>query len=221
MNSCWIIIPPEIKNDEFYHYIINLISSSTDIKTILEIGASAGDGSTEAFQLGKMNKDIKLFSIEVCTERFNVLKNRYLYDNNFFPYNVSSVSISDFSTKETVCSFYNCTKTVLNDYPLDLILSWHDKDTEYVVKNNIEQAGINKIKIDHNIDTFDCVLIDGSEFTGINELEQIHGAKYILLDDIRGFKNYDNHHKLKNDDKYMCIKENYVVRNGFSVFKLK
>jgi len=221
MNSGWIIIPPEIKNDEFYHYIINLISKSTDIKTILEIGASAGDGSTEAFQLGKMNKDIKLFSIEVCTERFNILKERYQHDNNFFPYNVSSVSISEFSTKDTISNFYNCTKTVLNDYPLDLILSWHDIDTEYVVKNNIEQAGINKIKINHNINNFDCVLIDGSEFTGINELDQIYGATYILLDDIRGFKNYDNHHKLKNDDKYMCIKENHVVRNGFSVFKLK
>jgi hypothetical protein len=36
------------------------------------------------------------------------------------------------------------------------------------------------------------VLIDGSEFTGIKEFEYIYGAKYILLDDIKGYKNYEN-----------------------------
>ena len=49
----WNIIPAEIKNDAFYNAIINLISQSDDINNILEIGASSGDGSTEAFQIGK------------------------------------------------------------------------------------------------------------------------------------------------------------------------
>ena len=84
----WNIIPAEIKYDNFYNYIIQLISNSNDIKTILEVGASSGDGSTEAFMKGKQNKEIKLFSIEVCTERYELLKKRYINDNNFFPYNV-------------------------------------------------------------------------------------------------------------------------------------
>ena len=84
----WNISPAEIKGDIFYHSIINLIKNSNDIHNILEIGASSGDGSTEAFQTGKMNKDIKLFSIEVCTERFNLLKKRYENDKNFYPYNI-------------------------------------------------------------------------------------------------------------------------------------
>lgn len=42
------LIAPEIKNDEFY-IAINKIARQEDIKTVLEIGSSSGEGSTEAF----------------------------------------------------------------------------------------------------------------------------------------------------------------------------
>ena len=42
------VIPPEIKNDEFY-YTIRKMAQEEDVRTILEIGSSAGTGSTEAF----------------------------------------------------------------------------------------------------------------------------------------------------------------------------
>jgi hypothetical protein len=74
------------------------------------------------------------------------------------------------------------------------------------------------IKHNHNIENFDLVLIDGSEFTGFAEFNKIYGAKYILLDDINGFKNYKTHQYLKNDKNYNLIIENYYVRNGFSAF---
>ncbi len=45
------IIPPEIKNDAFYHTIYRLAKTEA-ISTILEIGSSSGEGSTEAFVLG-------------------------------------------------------------------------------------------------------------------------------------------------------------------------
>jgi hypothetical protein len=45
------LIPPEIKNDEFYT-AIHKIAREEDIKTILEIGSSSGEGSTEAFVIG-------------------------------------------------------------------------------------------------------------------------------------------------------------------------
>ena len=215
----WNIISPEIKYDLFYNNIIELISKSDDITNILEIGASSGDGSTEAFIIGKKNKNIKLFSIEVCTERFDLLKNRYSDDNNFYPYNISSVSLIDFPLKENIIQFHNNINSILSNTNINTILSWYDSDISYIKINNIEENGIDKIKEEHYIKYFDCVLIDGSEFTGKAEYDKIYGAKYILLDDINAYKNYYTHLLLKNDNNYSCLCENYQVRNGFSIFK--
>jgi hypothetical protein len=215
----WNIISPEIKYDLFYNNIIELISKSDDITNILEIGASSGDGSTEAFIIGKKNKNIKLFSIEVCTERFDLLKNRYIDDNNFYPYNISSVSLIDFPSKEDIIEFHNTINSILSNTNINTILSWYDNDISYIKINNIEENGIDKIKEEYNIKYFDCVLIDGSEFTGKAEYDKIYGAKYILLDDINAYKNYYTHILLKNDNNYICLCENYQVRNGFSIFK--
>jgi hypothetical protein len=78
----WDIIPPEIKNDNFYNLIIKVIQIDKSIKNILEIGASSGDGSTEAFMTGKQDRDIQLYSVEVCTERFEILKGQILAGND-------------------------------------------------------------------------------------------------------------------------------------------
>jgi hypothetical protein len=215
----WNIIPAEIKNDAFYNAIINLISQSDDINNILEIGASSGDGSTEAFQIGKRNKNIKLFSIEVCTERFNLLKNRYSDDSNFFPYNISSVKTNDFPSKQKIIDFYKTNQTNLNKYPLDMILGWYDNDINYININNIKENGIEHIKKENNIDIFDCVLIDGSEFTGLSEYNYILGAKYILLDDINAFKTFQVNQILKHDLSYQCLLEDSRTRNGFAIYK--
>ena len=70
----------------------------------------------------------------------------------------------------------------------------------------------------HQIDYFDLVLIDGSEFTGIEELNRVYGAKWILLDDIRAFKNHYNYHRLSKDPDYQLIEENHTLRNGHAIF---
>ena len=215
----WNIIPPEIKYDLFYHSIIYLLQTATDIHTILEIGASSGDGSTEAFQIGKRNKNIQLFSIEVCTERYRLLQERYKNDPYFFPYNVSSVKVEDFPPKEDIVRFYETTPTNLNNAPLSVVLGWYDNDIKYIETNKIPENGIEFIKAKHNIATFDCVLIDGSEFTGECEYNYIRGAKYILLDDINTFKTFSVHQSLKEDPSYQCLVENLATRNGFAIHR--
>jgi len=220
----WSIIPPEIKNDIFYNNIINVISENNDINNILEIGASSGGGSTEAILEGcklhdsKFNKKVKVFSLEVCTERFNILKDRYKSIPNFYPYNMSSIHIDEFPKKNDIIHFYNNFKTNLNSASLSTILSWYDNDIMYITENNIQQNAIEHIMKEHKIDTFDCVLIDGSEFTGFVEFKKLYGAKYIMLDDINAHKNYLSHHSLKNDKNYKLLVENYHLRNGYSIF---
>src|SRR3990167_6712350 len=72
------IIPPEIKNDSFYYAIYRLAKTEA-ISTILEIGSSSGDGSTEAFVLGLTENSFKptLFCMEISMPRFTALKKRY------------------------------------------------------------------------------------------------------------------------------------------------
>lgn len=63
------------------------------------------------------------------------------------------------------------------------------------------------------------MLIDGSEFTGSAELNDVYEAKFICLDDINTFKNYRNHQKLLANQNYVLVAQNYLIRNGYSIFK--
>ncbi len=214
------LIPPEIKNDEFY-IAIQRLASQEDIKTILEIGSSSGAGSTEAFVKGIRNNPSQptLFCMEVSKARFSELKKTYEKEDFVKCYNISSVSLKYFPSEQEIISFYNSTPTNLNFYPLEQVLGWLQQDLEYVRSSGVNINGIQNIKQENNIDFFDLVLIDGSEFTGNSELEEVYGAKYILLDDINAFKNYNNHHKLLKDENYILIAENHSLRNGYSIFK--
>ncbi|GCL36873.1 glycosyl transferase, group 1 [Sphaerospermopsis reniformis] len=214
------LIPPEIKNDEFYT-AIQEIARKEEIKTVLEIGSSSGAGSTEAFVTGMRqnhNRPI-LFCMEVSEPRFNELKKRYENEDFVRFYNISSVPIESFPDEQEVINFYEKTNNNLKFYPLDRVLNWLHQDIEYVKESGFSENGIRKIKNENNIDYFDIVLIDGSEFTGGAELEEIYGAKYIFLDDITTFKNYENHNRLLSDKNYELISQNNSLRNGYSIFK--
>lgn len=214
------LIPPEIKNDEFY-LILQKLAREEDIKTVLEIGSSAGQGSTEAIVNGireNPNKPL-LFCIEISRTRFTELKKTYASESFVKCYNASSVSLQQFPKEEEVIEFYRTTKTNLNIYPLERVLSWLQQDIEYVKKSGVFEQGIKRIKEENSIAFFDFVLIDGSEFTGGAELNEIYGAKIICLDDTNAFKNYNNRQRLLLDKNYVLITENLSLRNGYSVFK--
>ncbi|MBF2063294.1 MAG: FkbM family methyltransferase [Calothrix sp. C42_A2020_038] len=214
------IIPAEIKYDDFYTAIQQL-AKEKNIKTILEIGSSSGQGSTEAFVNGIIDNPNKpkLFCMEISKARFHELKKTYEKYDFVKCYNMSSVCLEDFPSEKEIIDFYNNTSTNLNLYPLEQVLNWLKQDIEYVKNSGVDDNGIQKIKQENNIIFFDLVLIDGSEFTGNVELNQVYGAKYILLDDINTFKNYINHQKLLNDENYTLICANYNLRNGYSIFQ--
>ncbi len=213
-------IPPEIKNDSFYSKIIE-IASNPQVKTILEIGASCGEGSTSAFVTGISQNPTKpkLFSIEISKVRFSYLETLYMNNTQVYVYNVSSVPLSDFPSKEEISIFYKKHRTKLGQYPLEQILEWLDQDLSYIKSSNVDQNGIETIKMENKIDFFDLVLIDGSEFTGKAELDKVYGAKYILLDDILCFKNFYNYKKLLRDKNYRLIGSDLRLRNGWAAFE--
>lgn len=220
MSELDMIIPAEISGDELYN-IIKKLATESQISSVLEIGSSAGGGSTEAFVLGLQNNPHhpRLFCMEVSKPRFAQLQQRYSSESHVFCYNVSSVPVSRFPSEKEVELFYTWIPSALNYFPLERVLGWLRQDIAYVRDSGAHQNGIQLIKQEQEISTFDMVLIDGSEFTGMAELEEIYGAEYILLDDIDGFKNRNNYQRLMEDPAYSLLQENWGVRNGYAVFK--
>lgn len=215
------VIPPEIKEDKLY-YLIQELARTERVSTVLEIGSSTGEGSTEAFVNGLSENPHgapRLFCMEVSKSRYAELARRYADKPFVHCYNTSSVPLIGFPTPEEVAEFYHTTKTALNDYPLEQVLRWLTKDIDYVWRSGADEDGIERIKRENAIDCFDMVLIDGSEFTGKFELDKVYGSRIILLDDINGYKNYYNYKRLINDPIYSLIAEDGKLRNGYAIFK--
>ena len=216
------IITPEIKNDPFY-FILGYFASNPNFKTFLEIGSSSGAGSTEAFVGAirqRTDKDnVSLFCMEISAPRFRALTNTYSDDLFVKPYQCSSIALSEFPEPEEVINFYNLIPTALNNYSLDQVMSWYSEDIKYLQQHNMIFNGIDKIKNDNNIKTFDMVLIDGSEFSGERDLHSIMGAKLIALDDINAFKCYNSFQILSHHSSYRLINCDLMTRNGFAIFE--
>lgn len=214
------VISPEIKGDSFYKAIYR-IASSEPISTILEIGSSSGEGSTDAFVKGlKQNPhNPRLFCVELSKPRFLALQDHYKDNPKVICCNVSSVPLDAFPSEEEVLEFIDTVDTSLHCFSRNEVIRWLRQDIEYVQQSDVPRDGINWIRSEYKVDTFDVVLIDGSEFTGQAEFFLTYGAKWILLDDIRAFKNYNNYTFLLQDPAYELVEKDLSLRNGYAIFK--
>ncbi|MGM5025785.1 glycosyltransferase family 4 protein [Tardiphaga sp. 862_B3_N4_1] len=214
------VIAPEIKGDALYSLIKHL-AATEKLDAVLEIGSSAGGGSTEAFVAGLSENPghPKLFCIEVSKPRFEQLQKTYASYPFVFCYNRSSVSLDEFPSPETVTKFYKDTPSGLVKFPLEQVLDWLRQDMQYVREAGVQAGAIEAIAAEHGIKTFDMVLIDGSEFTGEVEYDKIRGARIILLDDTNTFKSWNVRQQLLADPMYDLIADDQALRNGYSAFR--
>ena len=216
------IIPAEINNDPFSEWI-EKIASLEDVKTIIEIGSSSGDGSTkhflEAMAKRKDVSQLKFACLELSKERYSKLKDFVDHYPFAYSFNLSSVSSKLFPTKDTVKKFYKHRSTKLNNFPLKRVLDWLEQDIKYIKDSEKDYDGITEIRNSLQIKEFDACLIDGSEFTGLSELHLLIGSKYILLDDTETYKCREAFELLERLASYKKLDHNPNVRNGFAVFK--
>jgi hypothetical protein len=213
------LMPPQIKDDRFYE-VLRFLARHVNGPAIVEIGASSGDGSTEALARGALDNPRRptLYPIEVSKPRFAALAGRYAGIDQVRPYNVSSVALSDFPSEAEVAAFHAGRPSVLNHHDLATVIGWLRQDISYVRDNGVPQNGIAAVKRAAGVAYFDLALIDGSEFTGKAELAAVYGAAVIALDDINSFKNMENHERLLADPAYdICVMDRFS-RHGFSVF---
>jgi hypothetical protein len=216
------LIPAEIKNDELYEKIIETIHLfNSEIKTVLEVGASSGDGSTEALVLGMSHLQEKtLYTIEANPLRFKSLSERYKNLDWVKPLNGSSVNSDEYMRKGEVETFYKLTPTQLNEYSLDIVQSWLSDEESCISKWGIPSGLIDKLTHVDKI-TFDLALLDGSAFSGFAEYLKIAGTKIIILDDILSIKHYVSNKVLRNNFDYECLFCNLTLRNGYSIWVKK
>lgn len=214
------LISPEIEGDRFYR-AITAVGATSGVREILEIGSSSGAGSTEAWVEGALRNPERprLHCIEVSRARFAALVERWREHDFVHCYNVSSVPLESFPGEDEVARFHREVRSRLRRTPLPTVLEWLRQDIEYVAENGLSRHGIREIKEQHGIETFDAVLIDGSEFTGSAELEEVYGARFLLLDDARTFKNWENVRRLEADPAYRLVKKSRWPRNGFAIFE--
>ena len=218
-------IPGEISEDDF-SVEIEKIAKIPKNKIFVEIGSSAGEGSTKHFIKGISSRldaeECKFYCLEVSQPRLDNLIQ--LYGNYVFfkPKHNSSIALSEYPSFFKVIYFLIRYKSNLRKFSIARIYSWFKFE-----KINIKQSlnDFNTSGIDLIIDELhgkmpDVALIDGSEFTGFKDLEKLFGSRYILLDDISSFKCFKAHRTLLNSPKYNLIKENISLRNGFAIYKL-
>lgn len=216
------VIDPEILNDPFASWITD-ICGRREVRSIVEIGSSSGDGSTQAILRGLVGRadlpKMVVCCLELSGARFkNLVKNVSDFDV-VYPYNLPSVSSSEFPSETDVERFLLEYDSPLKSLPVERVLGWLRQDMDYVRRSGADINGISAVKLRHNIDTFDAAIIDGSEFTGAVELQYLLGAKYILLDDTETFKCRSAYEQLSTDVSYNCVAYDPKLRNGYAIFE--
>lgn len=214
------LIPAEISGDAFSE-VIEDVAATEGVQEILEIGSSAGEGSTAAWVRGARRNAVRprLHCIEVSIERHAALVERWGSQDFVRCHHLSSIPIERFPSADEVERFYRDVPSRLRDFDLTTVLTWLLQDLDYLRDHGLSSPGIAQVKKRYSIETFDAVLIDGSEFAGRAELDEVYGARFLLLDDTETFKNWENSRRLQTDPSYRLIRSDPKSRNGFAVFE--
>jgi hypothetical protein len=216
-------IVPEITEGQSFFQIIKSLASDTSHCTMLEIGSSNGLGSTQAFLQGIASRSdqdrVRLCCLELAPGSFQELVTNMQGHAFVTCYQESSTAVADLPVWEDVAFFYATRQTCLNDYPLETVRGWYDMCLNYARASGHDANGIARIKAEQKIRNFDLVLIDGSEFTGEQDLYSVIGARTIILDDCMTYKCYTAYQVLAAHPSYRLVIANMAERHGFVVFK--
>lgn len=208
------LIPPEIVNDEFARTLEWLIAAQP-VTSILELGASSGEGSTACFMRGlHHNHTANLFSLEASKERFTALQQRYENRARITCINAFSVPVSEWLTHSDIdllVSEYG------NEFGSATYKQWLQQEIDYQAQSGVPTDGIAQAVARNEGKPFDVVLIDSSLFSGMAELRATLGAKFIALDDIRSMKNGPNVKRLTADPRYKLLARGHE-RYSWAVF---
>ena len=207
---------PEItQHSEFGSFIVNFIKSNIWIKKVLEIGSGSGNGSTQCFIAGLNGReDASLICVEPHKEWFLDLKQNTKMYKFVKPLNTSTVSYDNFLIKVFDDYWYDEHNSNRDDsYNIKKI--WYEQDLVFFKDIKIGEGAI------ENSEVYDCVLIDGCEFSGYSEYLLLkERTTCFILDDISSYKCERVHKELLNNNNWQLIAQGNE-RNSWSCFLKK
>jgi hypothetical protein len=108
--------------------------------------------------------------MEVSTERHAALKERWGAEEFVQCHHASSIPVDRLPSAVEVERFMRMFRPVFATSIYPPVLGWLQQDVDYLREHGLSSPGIAEIKERYGIETFDAVLIDGSEFAGPAEL---------------------------------------------------
>jgi predicted O-methyltransferase YrrM len=187
-----------------------LLKYSTGTKSGLEIGGGFGDGSTRCIL------SEKLVSVENHPANLARHGAALAARDGGTALHGNATKSSQWMTTADVRDFYANTTTNLNQYPLDMVLSWLAEDRETASGQGVVDL--------HPHAPFDFVLIDGGPFSAESELSTVlpllFPGAFVALDDVNDIKNHGNYWALKGKRGAELVWENRSLRNGAAIFRL-
>jgi hypothetical protein len=204
---------PEITaHDDFGRAIATTILSF-GYRSGIEIGSWDGSGSTSVIVAALSRQpQPRLVAIESVRERHERLAERFAETPWVEAYHGSSISAGSL-TPRSFADVWNSPHNRLA-YPEDQVRGWWDQFIEYM---DSSPAGDLEA---HPADSYDFALLDGSEFTGLDEFRLLRGrVRCFMLDDVySAYKCAQAHDTLAASPEWACVWCSAFVRNGSSIW---
>ncbi|MDT4902266.1 MAG: hypothetical protein QOH52_282 [Pseudonocardiales bacterium] len=217
----WTQFPGEIVGDDFAAWIEKL-AADPSVRTMVEVGSGAGDGSTRAFVNGavKQANPPALFCIETSASRADELRKRYADKPFVHTYRAASVGPDQYMSEQDALAWHRAfgarTRTKNTEESILATRTW---ELTAFDEPGFKSNAVEMIRADHGVTHFDVALLDGSRYTGAADLRQVYGARWLLLDDILNMKNQPNGMSLVFDPNYKLVHADQRTRDGFAVFE--
>lgn len=212
--SDWEIYFSETIDEDLFFVIQHLILTNQDIKTVIDVRSDEGKGSVSAVLQGFYRRpEVKLFSIG---QKPIHLENITTECDGLFGITGLSVALEEYISEKELKCFYNFIPGIMNFFNYSIFSKM--LENELKIASVAEVSCIAKVKEIHAIESFDLAILDGSFFTGVADLRQVYGARYIVLNSILSIKNYSNFIMLSNDKNYRMLHLNKESRCGYAVF---
>jgi len=214
------LIPPEIRPGDGLFEELYMLATRSNIRLMLDIGASSGEGSTAALVKGALDRlpgeGCDIYAIELAPARYASLVARYKEHPFVHPMWGMAASDDQFASEEEIKAFKG------HSVPLEQVLGWRRADRSKIAHVAYAPSRvIERVMQLAAIEAWDLVVIDGCEFSARGEMDLVYGARYIVLDDVRAFKNARNYARLLLDKRYGVHNERMDVRNGWAIFYRK
>lgn len=207
--------------DALNQLLVSLLAEKGPFYNLIEIGSANGEGTTAALVHGLLTwaPGARLFCLEAVPPLFQQLSHRYAHQPQVVCLPYFSVDPLTFPTPEQIQHFMQTTRTVLRNYGVNRVLEWLAQEQATYTQYAQGVSGVAHIRQTYAVQHFDLALLDGGEFCGAADLDAVYGARLIIMDDTRAFKNHAPFLRLEQDPAYRLIALDPHWRHGYAAFE--